>query len=276
MNRNRIKLCRKRKFRGIIFWAMVLLTNLSIFFPSFGIAATELISGVPVNGTFGRFCPLWFPLGGYDYWQFYEITSTAVDTEILVELSGFFQLYVRRDIEPSATDYDCLGSTPPPIGGFVFFTEKSCTLPNTGVTTWYIGVRGSCGIGSEYTIMATLNNGDSDPPSVPTNLEGSALSSTQIDLSWDSSSDGSGLGVRGYKVYRDSNLIGETNSTNYSDTDLTQGTQYTYQVSAFDSVRNESSPCPAISVTVPIQIQIDTSYQYDAIGRLRSITKSVQ
>jgi hypothetical protein len=49
-------------------------------------------------------------------------------------------------------------------------------------------------------------NGDVSAPSVPTGLTATAVSGSQIDLSWNASSDN--VGVAGYKIFRNGTQIG--------------------------------------------------------------------
>ena len=82
-------------------------------------------------------------------WQYYSITTTADDTELVVELSNMssdVDLYVFNGAEPTLSLYDCR----PYIGGA---NPETCTLPNTGATTWYIGVQGYTA--GSFTIKAT-------------------------------------------------------------------------------------------------------------------------
>ncbi len=79
---------------------------------------------------------------------------------------------------------------------------------------------------------------DTSPPSVPTGLTGTAVSSSQTDLSWTASTDN--VGVTGYKVYRDGSYLKSITSTSTSDTGLSSSTQYCYTVSAYDAAGNES------------------------------------
>jgi hypothetical protein len=73
--------------------------------------------------------------------------------------------------------------------------------------------------------------GDTQAPSQPGNLSGTAVSSSRVDLSWNASSDN--VGVTGYRVYRNesstplASLGGST--TSYSDTTVAASTTYTYQ-----------------------------------------------
>jgi hypothetical protein len=80
---------------------------------------------------------------------------------------------------------------------------------------------------------------DTQAPTAPTNLTASAVSSSQINLSWAASTDN--VSVTGYRVYRNSVSIGTAAGSNYSDTGLAASTTYTYSVSAFDAAGNSSA-----------------------------------
>ncbi len=80
---------------------------------------------------------------------------------------------------------------------------------------------------------------DTQSPSVPERLSATAVSSTQINLSWMASTDNEG--IAGYKVYRDGVLVKTVNnSTTYADTGLNANTTYKYAIAAFDSSGNNS------------------------------------
>ncbi|MBI5641100.1 MAG: SUMF1/EgtB/PvdO family nonheme iron enzyme [Nitrospirae bacterium] len=79
---------------------------------------------------------------------------------------------------------------------------------------------------------------DTTAPSTPTGLSASANSRTQLDLSWTASTDK--VGVSGYKLYRAGNFIKSANSTSITDYDLQAGTEYCYEVTAYDAAGNES------------------------------------
>jgi len=80
---------------------------------------------------------------------------------------------------------------------------------------------------------------DTTPPSAPTGLAATAASTSQINLTWSASTDNQI--VMGYRVYRNSQIVGITSSTSYSDTGLDANTQCTYTVTAYDAKYNESA-----------------------------------
>ena len=102
------------------------------------------------------------------------------------------------------------------------------------------------------TEVQTLYSGvapppDTSAPSIPQGLGATAISSTQINLAWNSSTDN--VGVAGYRIYRGGTAIGTTTSTTYSDTGLTASTSYTYTVTAYDAANNESNQSAPASAT---------------------------
>ena len=97
-----------------------------------------------------------------------------------------------------------------------------------------------------YSNVATATTSappDTEAPTAPTNLNASATSPTQVDLTWDAASDN--VQVTLYRIERcqgagcsDFGEIATTASTSYANTDLTAATSYTYRVRAQDGVPN--------------------------------------
>jgi len=104
----------------------------------------------------------------------------------------------------------------------------------------YIEVAPSGSTSAYYLWMTyfAISNPDTTPPSVPTGLTATAISSSQIDLSWNASTDN--IGVVGYKVYRNGTYLKSVTTTSTSDTGLNANTQYCYTISAYDAAGNES------------------------------------
>ena len=88
-----------------------------------------------------------------------------------------------------------------------------------------------------------------------TGLTASAVSTSQIDLSWNAATDN--VGVTGYNIYRDGTLLTTSTTTSYSDTGLSASTTYSYQVSAFDAAGNEGALSTSASATT--QTPADTT-----------------
>jgi fibronectin type III domain protein len=76
------------------------------------------------------------------------------------------------------------------------------------------------------------------PPSVPKGLVASVVSSSQINLSWNTEAVDSK--AAGYNVYQYGERIGSTAGTSYTVKRLTPNTQYCFSVLAFDNAGNSS------------------------------------
>jgi len=106
---------------------------------------------------------------------------------------------------------------------------------------------------SYYNQLITTPNATS--PTAPSNLTASP-GFTTASLSWDPSTDN--IGVAGYNLYRctppaagqpcTGTWLDITTLPDYSDSSLTGGTLYNYQVQAFDFAGNNSALSPAISL----------------------------
>ncbi len=96
----------------------------------------------------------------------------------------------------------------------------------------------SCGGGGGGDSPPPPTPSDTTAPSVPGSLIANVISTGQIDLSWNVSTDNTG--VTGYKIYRNSAYLTTVTSNSRSDTGLTKNTSYCYRVSAVDAAGNES------------------------------------
>ncbi len=85
-------------------------------------------------------------------------------------------------------------------------------------------------------------------PSTPAGLSASAVSSSQINLSWSASTDN--VGVTGYRVYRAGTLLATLGAvTTYQNTGLTPSTSFSYTVLAIDAAGNASTQSAPASAT---------------------------
>jgi chitodextrinase len=106
---------------------------------------------------------------------------------------------------------------------------------------------GNTSASSTAVSIKTPNPADTTAPSVPKGLIASAVSSSQVNLSWSASTDN--VAVAGYNVYRNGNKIGTTTTTSFGDATLNANTAYSYTVSAYDGAGNTSSQTAAASTT---------------------------
>ena len=120
------------------------------------------------------------------------------------------------------------GATISPTSG----TAKNFTSPVTYTVT------AADSSTQPYIVTVTIAP---NTPSVPTNLVASAISTSEIDLSWIASTDVGGPGLSGYNIYRNGTKINNTTQTTYQDTGLASSTSYTYNVTAYDTSNNESA-----------------------------------
>lgn len=100
--------------------------------------------------------------------------------------------------------------------------------------------------GQDFSISALVGV-DTTPPSVPSLLSVEPIASSQIDVSWSTSTDD--FFLTGYVLYRDDVAIATTSLTSFSDTGLTPSTTYSYYVQSFDSALNYSATSSSLATT---------------------------
>jgi phosphatidylinositol-3-phosphatase len=100
-------------------------------------------------------------------------------------------------------------------------------------------------------VLTAGGSGDQTPPSVPMGVTATAASSTSATVSWNPSTDNTG--VAGYDVLRDGTHVMTVAGTvtSWTDTGLSPQTTYSYTVDAFDAAGNVSNPSAPASVTTP-------------------------
>ena len=105
-----------------------------------------------------------------------------------------------------------------------------------------------CDVGA-YELVVTST--DTQPPTVPTGLTATTVTSNSVGLSWSASTDPDGI-VVGYTVYRNGVAVGSTGgATTYTDLGVYPGTTYQYTVDAVDGGGNHSAQSTALPVTTP-------------------------
>lgn len=101
--------------------------------------------------------------------------------------------------------------------------------PNTGISGTMVST----------TISTDMTTTDTTKPSDPAGLAAIAADTNKIVLVWNSSTDN--IGVEGYNIYREGSKISTSPFPVYTDTGLPAGTNYCYQVEAYDATGNISA-----------------------------------
>jgi chitodextrinase len=103
--------------------------------------------------------------------------------------------------------------------------------------------------------QAGLSEGvDRTPPSMPSNLQVTAVTASSISLAWSSTTRA--RRSQAYAVYRNGSLIATTRQRNYTFGALACGTSYTLGVAAYDAAGNRSAQSSLVAATSPC---LDTS-----------------
>ena len=96
----------------------------------------------------------------------------------------------------------------------------------------------------------TVTVPDTTNPTAPSNLGATAQGQTRIDLTWQASTDD--VGVTGYRIYRGGGLLASVGTvTSYSDTSVSAGNSYSYEVRAVDGAGHLSGPSNTATATTP-------------------------
>lgn len=120
---------------------------------------------------------------------------------------------------------------------------------------WWLGQTGlvhyntaKSGFMTNLAGQTSINQPDRTAPAGPTTLNAASYGSTQVNLSWPAATDN--VGVTQYILYRDGVQIYAGTNLSFSNTGLTAGTSYTFQIKAKDAANNLSTGASA-TVTMP-------------------------
>ena len=141
----------------------------------------------------------------------------------------------------------------------------SMTVPSTTAAgTYTVTVTGTSG---SLNHSATVTVSVPTVPSAPQNLKATA-GNAQVTLSWSAPSSNGGSAITNYNIYRGTASGGETllttlgNVLAYTDTTVTNGQTYYYQVTTVNSVgesnrSNEASATPSTAKTLSVTVVTD-------------------
>ncbi len=161
---------------------------------------------------------------------------------------GVAGYYVYRNGSAIGTAKSFAGK---PGGGSTYYYDYAIS-PNT-TYTYEVAAFDSAGNVSAKSSAATATTGspDTEAPTAPSGLSATVVTtpSKKVNLSWTGSTDN--VGVKGYKIYRNGSLIGTSSSTSYTDSSVSAGATYSYEVAAYDECYNISAHSNSVSVTIP-------------------------
>jgi YD repeat-containing protein len=142
------------------------------------------------------------------------------------------------------------------LGSSTVTTFSDTTTAGTTAYTYNVKAYDGAGNLSAASNTASVTTPDTIAPSVPTGLAATAISASQINLSWAASTDTGGSLLKGYKITRNGSALTPTTSTltTYSDTGLAASTTYTYTVAAYDGAGNTSAASTPASARTPTPI----------------------
>ncbi len=191
------------------------------------------------------------------------VSGTPIDNPPAVSLTAPTAGNVSGNVTLSANSSDDNG-----VSKVEFLVDG--TVVNTDTTSPYSFVWNSLTVANgTHTITAratdTINQqttstgvsvsvlNDSTAPTIPTGLSATATSPTQVNLSWNASTDSGGSGLAKYEISRGGIILATINapSTTYSDTTVSASTTYSYTVKAIDGAGNKSAASTAATVTTP-------------------------
>src|SRR5216117_2453864 len=148
------------------------------------------------------------------------------------------------------------------VGNVLTYTDSAVT---NGVTYYYqVSAVNSPGEGAKSNEASSTPNAPPPPPtppSAPTNLVATG-GNAQVTLTWQAPASNGGSPITNYRIYRGTSSNGETlkatigNVLTYTDTSVTNGVTYYYQVSAVNNVgegprSNEASATPSAAPPPP-------------------------
>ncbi|PGM95529.1 lytic polysaccharide monooxygenase [Bacillus cereus] len=96
---------------------------------------------------------------------------------------------------------------------------------------------------------------DTEAPSNPNGLEATKVTANSVELAWTASTDN--VGVKGYQVLRNGEIIDIVPGTHFIDKQLQPSTEYSYTVKAIDTAGNVSKESTAVKVKTSVVI-LDT------------------
>ena len=164
-----------------------------------------------------------------------------------------FKIERKTSVE---TSYSFLANVGAGAGtGQINYTDTT-VLASTTYTYRVLAYNGT--LQSAFATSGSVTTPPPPPPAAPSDLTGTAVSSTQVNLTWlDNSTNEDGFkierktGTGAFSVIATLPTHTGTGSMSYSDTTAAASTTYTYQVRSFNAAGGDSTPSNQVTVTTP-------------------------
>lgn len=162
---------------------------------------------------------------------------------------GVIGYLVERCQGPGCTGFAQIAT---PVG--TSYNDAGLTANTT--YTYRVRATDAAGNSSGYSNLSTTATPtpDAQPPTAPSNLGATAVSGSQINLSWTASTDN--VGVTNYLIERCQSVncnnftqVATSAGTTYNDTGLASNTNYSYRARAADAAGNLSSYSNTVTAT---------------------------
>lgn len=113
-------------------------------------------------------------------------------------------------------------------------------------------------------LLSVTTLADQQAPTPPGSLQ-AVPGNAAVQLSWNAASDA--VGVTGYRVRRNGNLIATVSGLSHTDSGLTNGTSYQFAVTAIDAAGNESaaatlSATPTVAPAATLRVNVGSDDPY--------------
>jgi len=214
--------------------------------------------------------------GTFGYRTF-EVTNSSPDITLLAPAAQVVALGATLTITSHATDPDGditwhnldiqrpngtwnfqggFASGEPYSGGPVGSggdSTRSATFTFDEIGTWYVRSWVSDSAGQNlHSATVAITVVDNVPPSIPSGLFATSITTNSFTLNWQASTDNVGMAY--HHVYRNGTYIGSTNGTQTSlpISSLTSGTTYNMTVQAQDLAGNQSAQSVVLPVTTTV------------------------
>ena len=148
-------------------------------------------------------------------------------------------------------------------------TNASSVVVYPAKTTKYTLTASNAGGSTSVVASAVIGaGGDSQPPTAPVLVSGTARSAAEVDLAWNASTDN--VGVSGYQILRNGAALTSVAGTvtTFVDTTVSPSTTYLYTVKAYDAAGNYSAASNVIQVATPAGAQPQGACPPPATGTL--------